>query len=38
MLHKIKGVNKKIPALKDKNLCRENISCISAQKGVAFFG
>ena len=29
---------KKIPFGKDKNLCYTNISCISAQKGVAFFG
>jgi hypothetical protein len=28
---------KKIPAGKDKNLWTANISCISAQKGVAFF-
>lgn len=29
---------KKIPFGKDKFLLRANISCISAQKGVAFFG
>ena len=28
---------KKNPFGKDKNLFRTNISCISAQKGVAFF-